>query len=167
MILLGLKLPGLPLSYWSLNSLSRIGSDLGKPVYADNCTTNVDCISYARILVIMDITKPLPQSIKVFDHNGGVVEHDIVYEWKPTYCDKYLQVGHNCQAKVKQQKNKEEGAKVQTTINLEKGEIKPANPQKGKHMRALWLRKDGEIMQPHLLILEKGSSSNTEDEGWK
>lgn len=46
---LWLKLSGIPLSYWSLKSLRRIGSALCKPVYVDYCTTNMDRISYARI----------------------------------------------------------------------------------------------------------------------
>ncbi|XP_070039159.1 uncharacterized protein [Nicotiana tomentosiformis] len=44
---LWVKLPNLPLSCWERETLSRIGSGLGVPVYADECTTKVERISYA------------------------------------------------------------------------------------------------------------------------
>lgn len=53
-----------------MDSLSRIGCDLGVPLYVDECTTNVDCISYTRILVEMNVTRELPNMIKVLDPNG-------------------------------------------------------------------------------------------------
>ncbi|XP_070040441.1 uncharacterized protein [Nicotiana tomentosiformis] len=42
MIPLWIKLPNLPLNCWSTTSLSCIGSVLGRPVYADECTTKID-----------------------------------------------------------------------------------------------------------------------------
>ncbi|KAF3665284.1 putative protein DOWNSTREAM OF FLC-like [Capsicum annuum] len=47
------KFPNLSLNCWGMQSLSRIGSGLGVPLYAD-------LISYARVLVDMDITKDFP-----------------------------------------------------------------------------------------------------------
>lgn len=88
----------------------------------------MDRISYERILVIVDITKPLPQLVKLFDHNERVFKQYIAYEWKPTYCAKYLQVGHNCLTKAAQQLNQEEGAKGQIIINLKSRANKSANP---------------------------------------
>ncbi|PHU29672.1 hypothetical protein BC332_01765 [Capsicum chinense] len=113
-ILLWLKLSGIPLSYWSLKSLRRIGSALCKPVYVDYCTTNMykhGSYFLCENLVIMDITKPLPQSVKLFYHNGRVFEQDILYEQKAIYYVKCLQVGHNCQAKAGRQPNQGRGLK--------------------------------------------------------
>ncbi|XP_019257662.1 PREDICTED: uncharacterized protein LOC109235869 [Nicotiana attenuata] len=59
-----IKLPNLPLSCWSASALSKIGSGLGQPIYADACTSNAERISYARILVEVDVTKELPTVIK-------------------------------------------------------------------------------------------------------
>lgn len=56
-----MKLPNLPLNCWSDNSLSRIGSVLGIPIYAHECTTKVLRVSFSRILVEMDVTKAIPQ----------------------------------------------------------------------------------------------------------
>lgn len=50
-----------------MDSLSRIGSGRGNPIYADECKTKVEKISYPIILVEMDITKPLPTRITVKD----------------------------------------------------------------------------------------------------
>ncbi|OIT00302.1 persulfide dioxygenase ethe1 -like, mitochondrial [Nicotiana attenuata] len=49
------KFPNLPLSCWGMDSLSRIGSGLGIPLYADEATTKVERISYARILIEIEL----------------------------------------------------------------------------------------------------------------
>ncbi|KAL2905065.1 Bifunctional polymyxin resistance protein ArnA [Bienertia sinuspersici] len=46
------------LNYWGGNTLSRMSSLLGVPLYADECTTRQLRISFARILVEVDITRP-------------------------------------------------------------------------------------------------------------
>ncbi|XP_075108979.1 uncharacterized protein LOC142180802 [Nicotiana tabacum] len=71
------KFPKLPLSCWGMKSLSKISSGLGTPVYADECTTNIARISYARVLIEMNITRPLPTSITVQDPKGGVFEQEV------------------------------------------------------------------------------------------
>ncbi|XP_019260681.1 PREDICTED: uncharacterized protein LOC109238650 [Nicotiana attenuata] len=78
------KYPNLPLNCWGKRSLSRISSGLGIPLYADARTTQVDRISYARVLVEMDVTKELPGSIKVTDPNGREFIQEIAYDWSGT-----------------------------------------------------------------------------------
>ncbi|XP_019255064.1 PREDICTED: uncharacterized protein LOC109233643 [Nicotiana attenuata] len=95
-ILLWVKFPKLPLNYWSNKALSKIGSGLGKPLYADTCTTVADRISYARVLIEMDITRTLPGTIKLIDPNGKVIEQMVQYDWKPQYCQTCCQTGHSC-----------------------------------------------------------------------
>nr|XP_009590938.1 uncharacterized protein LOC104088038 [Nicotiana tomentosiformis] len=94
---LWIKLPNLPLNCWSMSSLSRIGSCLGIPLYADKCTSCVARVSYARLLVEMDIIRGLPDSVTVPDPNGQAFEQAIEYDWVPAYCSICLQVGHKCQ----------------------------------------------------------------------
>ncbi|XP_019235091.1 PREDICTED: uncharacterized protein LOC109215473 [Nicotiana attenuata] len=110
-----LKLPNLPLNCWSMDSLSRIGSGLGIPLYADECTSKIERISYARLLVEMDVTKDMPTMLKVMDPKGNVFEQAIDYDWIPEYCHTCLQVVHSCrnvqkaiEGKQKQQKPKME-----------------------------------------------------------
>ncbi|KAG5631263.1 hypothetical protein H5410_002980, partial [Solanum commersonii] len=97
---LWIKLPNLPLNCWNPKVLSKMGSSFGKPQYADECTTQVNRISFARILVEVDITKPLPKVIKIHVPKGRVLEQKIWFEWKPTFCQKCLQVGHSCVDKL-------------------------------------------------------------------
>lgn len=42
------------------------------PLYADECTTMQDRISYARVLIEVDVTKPLTYEINVEDQNVSV-----------------------------------------------------------------------------------------------
>lgn len=51
------KLPNLPLHLWSASSLGKIGSVVGVPMFTDECTANKLRISFARILIEVDITK--------------------------------------------------------------------------------------------------------------
>ncbi|XP_075092189.1 uncharacterized protein LOC142172463 [Nicotiana tabacum] len=90
------KLPNLPLNCWSMDSVSRIGNGLGIPIYSDECTTKVERISYARLLVEMDVIKDMLRVIKVMDPTGKVFEQQVAYDWIPKYCHTCLQVGHVC-----------------------------------------------------------------------
>ncbi|XP_009774916.1 uncharacterized protein [Nicotiana sylvestris] len=90
------KLPNLPLNCWSMDSVSRIGNGLGIPIYSDECTTKVERIYYARLLVEMDIIKDMLRVIKVIDPTGKVFEQQVAYDWIPEYCHTCLQVGHVC-----------------------------------------------------------------------
>ncbi|XP_075092451.1 uncharacterized protein LOC142172681 [Nicotiana tabacum] len=77
---LWIQLPKLPLNCWEDDSLSRTGSTLGVLIYVDACTTKVERISYARILVKIDVTRPLPIQIMVEDPNGREFEQEIWYD---------------------------------------------------------------------------------------
>lgn len=65
-----IQLPQLPLHLWGATSLGKIGSILGTPLMTDECTTNRYRISYARILVEIDITKEIIQEITIRDKSG-------------------------------------------------------------------------------------------------
>ncbi|WMV29785.1 hypothetical protein MTR67_023170, partial [Solanum verrucosum] len=47
----------------------RIASAIGFPLLADECTTKQTRISYARMLIEVNVTKPIPQQITVMDPN--------------------------------------------------------------------------------------------------
>lgn len=93
---LWVRLPKLPLTYWSGDSLSRIGSILGKPICADDCTSEQKRISYARLLIEVDITKPLTYKIQIEGEQGRMIEQQVYYEWVPMFCHKCHKVGHVC-----------------------------------------------------------------------
>ncbi|XP_070001910.1 uncharacterized protein [Nicotiana sylvestris] len=119
---LWVKFPKLPLNYWSNKALSKIRSGLGKPLYADACITVADRISYARILIEMDITRTLPRTlprtIKLIDPNGKVIEQMVQYDWKLQYYQTCCQSGHSCHNKKMQ--NQEVGQQIYGMQNQEK-----------------------------------------------
>ncbi|XP_075112274.1 uncharacterized protein LOC142182167 [Nicotiana tabacum] len=88
------RLPNLPLNCWGAKSLSRINSILGVPLYADAFTTQLDRISYARVLIEVDVTKELPKVMKVTYPNGRVFVQEMTYDWVPVVCTTCMQVGH-------------------------------------------------------------------------
>ncbi|XP_010687419.1 uncharacterized protein LOC104901529 [Beta vulgaris subsp. vulgaris] len=100
------KFPNLPLHYWSDDSLSRIGSLLGVPIYADECTSKALRVSFARVLIEMDITKEIPKEIQIVEPNGVTFAQKVTYDCLPPFCSKCSMIGHNCeslQAKAKTQ----------------------------------------------------------------
>lgn len=111
------KLLKLPLYPWSATSLGKIGSALGKPLFTDECTTNKLRISFARILVEVDITKKLKGSIIFRDNEGESMEQLVEYEWKPLYCEECQKIGHQCtrekQISVKQRQLVKAKEKIQ------------------------------------------------------
>ncbi|KAK4733577.1 hypothetical protein R3W88_007838 [Solanum pinnatisectum] len=56
----------------------------------------VDKISFARVLVEMNVARDLPKKLKVEDPNGRAFEQEVQYEWIPEYCYKCMQVVHKC-----------------------------------------------------------------------
>lgn len=84
-----------------MKTLSRIGSGLGIPLYANDCTTKADRISYARVLIEMDITRALPETVCVQDPTRKCFEQVVTYNWRPIFCNICLQLGHQYQQNKK------------------------------------------------------------------
>ena len=78
-----MNFPKLPLNCWGVGSLSRIASAIGVPLFADECTTKQTRISYARMLIEVNVTKAIPQQITVVDPNGKTFLQDVELEWRP------------------------------------------------------------------------------------
>ncbi|XP_075081709.1 uncharacterized protein LOC107826912 [Nicotiana tabacum] len=93
---LWVRFPNLPLNCWSMKALSKLGSALRNRVYADECTTEAMRISYARMLIEMDVTKPLPRTMKLQDPKGKIIQQEITYDWEPAFYAKCLKIGHDC-----------------------------------------------------------------------
>lgn len=49
------KLPNLPLSWWTPLCLSKLATMIGKPIHCDIPTANMSRLSYARILIKVDL----------------------------------------------------------------------------------------------------------------
>ncbi|XP_056688217.1 uncharacterized protein [Spinacia oleracea] len=93
---LWVKFPNLPLNCWGSDSLSRISSLLGVPLFADGCTTRQERVSFSRVLIEMDVTNPLPDHVWIEDANGKAFKQPVSYDWKPQFCKTCNVVGHDC-----------------------------------------------------------------------
>lgn len=69
---------------------------LGVSISVDECTATQRRVTYARILVEVDVSKPLPKSIMVEDENGKVYDQAFFIEWIPHFCQKCQTLGHIC-----------------------------------------------------------------------
>lgn len=83
---LWVRFPNLPLNCWGLETLSRIGSMVGVPLFADECTTRQMRVSFARLLIEVDVTKPVPKVVYIEDVHGEIVEQKVHYDWIPPFC---------------------------------------------------------------------------------
>ncbi|XP_019261722.1 PREDICTED: uncharacterized protein LOC109239591 [Nicotiana attenuata] len=93
---LWVKFPYLPMSCWSKDSLSRIASAIGVPKYVDKCTAKQTRISFARMLIEVNVTKTLPSKITVMDPSRKTFQQGVIFEWKLEYCERCLMIDHNC-----------------------------------------------------------------------
>ena len=47
----------------------------------------------------MDITQNPIETVDIKDHKGKLMEQKIEYEWRPSYCQSCLKIGHDCATK--------------------------------------------------------------------
>lgn len=61
--------------------------------------------------------------IKLQDSKGKIIEHEVWYDWKPRFCQKYLQVGHSCVEKAMgptpKKRQEQEAKKIQKATSQE------------------------------------------------
>jgi len=74
------KFPNLPLCCWSPVCLSKIVSVLGKPIQCDQLTSNLSRMSYACVLVEIDLLEELRHSVEVSLPEGPTLHQKVVYE---------------------------------------------------------------------------------------
>lgn len=63
-------------------------------MYTDRFTTELNKISYARVLVKVDITKPLVENVEIVTLTG-TRQQEILYEWRPKFCSECVHFGHD------------------------------------------------------------------------
>lgn len=131
--------PKLPMNYWSCASLSRIASAVGVPLYADECIAKQTRISYARMLIEVNVTKPLVREILLKDPSGRELIQVVNYEWAPAYCNKYMCIGHDC---IKlEERQKQEVQKQENNRGRQRTQKQQA-AQTGKKTVTQWQPKD-------------------------
>eukprot|EP00258_Populus_trichocarpa_P025573 XP_024441592.1 uncharacterized protein LOC112324175 [Populus trichocarpa] len=80
------KFPNLPLRCWSATCLSKIASVIGKPLQSDMLTSIRSRLSYARVLIELDLMVDLPPSINITLPNIVDLVQKVVYETLPKFC---------------------------------------------------------------------------------
>ncbi|XP_060195091.1 uncharacterized protein LOC132624308 [Lycium barbarum] len=157
---LWVQFPGLPLQYWIEENIGQIGSLLGKPVCTDKLTAPSDRISYARVLIEIDVSQPLPLDLNIKNPTREVFEQAVEYEWMPKFCLECCRFRHytgDCKDKVdtyqepaKHKKRRKKKEKVkwkskpqenqtmqQTSEMVDKGKRVAPEPTEASTMKAL------------------------------
>ncbi|OIS98866.1 hypothetical protein A4A49_15595 [Nicotiana attenuata] len=86
-------------------------------------TAQEQWIACARILIEMDISQPLHDSLSLELPNGKYYSQSIEYEWRPMYCQDCLKVGH-------------------ITWKCKEGPAEPKQPQQNNKKKLEWKAKD-------------------------
>lgn len=82
--------------FWGFKSLSRIRSLLRVPITEDECTTNQRRMSYAWILIEVEVFKPLPKTILVEDEEAQVHDQTFFMVLVFHFCQKCQVIMHIC-----------------------------------------------------------------------
>ncbi|MCD7465728.1 hypothetical protein HAX54_001820 [Datura stramonium] len=62
-------------------------------MHTNECTTNMNIISYDCVLIEVDVAQALPLSIEINTPKGSL-DQIIAYDWRPKFCPNYLKFGH-------------------------------------------------------------------------
>jgi hypothetical protein len=92
------RFPNLPLQCWSPLCLSKLASVIGKPVHSDSPTTSMSRLSYARVLIDIDLLVELPSWIDITLPNGVTKSQAVIYESLPRFCKQCKTLGHSTSA---------------------------------------------------------------------
>ncbi|KAH0705741.1 hypothetical protein KY285_010276 [Solanum tuberosum] len=100
-------------------------------MHIDLFTANVENISYARILIEVDVSQPLTEVISI-ETLSGLWEQQVEYEWRPRYCNECLRYGHT-DSDCWYQQQEENGVNANTEPANIKEPIK-----KTRHTKMVW-----------------------------
>ncbi|KAL0420252.1 UNVERIFIED_CONTAM: hypothetical protein Slati_3048100 [Sesamum latifolium] len=87
-------LPSLPLECWHPNALDKIGPKLCTPIAMVSLTMKSERVSYARILVKVDASKPLVDQVDFILPNGLTRKQPVIYVFTPKFCTECKRFGH-------------------------------------------------------------------------
>ena len=82
------QLSDLPIDCWNGRALSKIASRIGKPITTDKMTCTKERLSYARVMVEVDVSKVLVTSMEIKLPTGDIYEQRVVFENVPKFCKK-------------------------------------------------------------------------------
>ncbi|XP_019248357.1 PREDICTED: uncharacterized protein LOC109227613 [Nicotiana attenuata] len=107
---LWVNFPRLSIQCWIEENLGRIASLLGKPICTDRLTADCERVPYARVLIDMDITQPLPKEVHIEIPGQKSWIQMVEFEWKPKFCLECNNFGHE-KGKCQQMEEQKEEVK--------------------------------------------------------
>lgn len=107
----------LPLIYWGERSIGKIASVIGKIIMRAKCTSKKLWVSYARVLIEVDIKNELKDHITIRDPQDKKPIQPVEYEWRHAFCKVCNKVGNNYEQKEREN-TKKNGLKSHTYLNL-------------------------------------------------
>ncbi|KAH0745897.1 hypothetical protein KY285_007554 [Solanum tuberosum] len=99
-----IRLVGLDIKYWGENTLTKIAGLVGNPLKAGTTTTNKVRLTYAKVLMVMPLNKEYPTGEMFENEVGKIVEQKVECEWKPVWCTKCKNYGHELKECRRQQR---------------------------------------------------------------
>ncbi|GAB2269538.1 hypothetical protein Dimus_004458 [Dionaea muscipula] len=88
------KLPNIPLRLMKMECLELLGSQIGTPIMTDKLTFTQERVSYARLLVEVDLAKEVVTKIPIKLPGNHTHIQVVEYENLPKYCRRCWEVGH-------------------------------------------------------------------------
>ncbi|XP_026434077.1 uncharacterized protein LOC113331590 [Papaver somniferum] len=83
-----------PLHMWNAKALSKIASLIGTPIMMYKLTLSRAMMSYARILIEVDLKCEFPTLLHVYYEGKHVIDVEAEYSWKPPSCIECDSFGH-------------------------------------------------------------------------
>ncbi|XP_057811449.1 uncharacterized protein LOC131025670 [Salvia miltiorrhiza] len=83
----------LPIEYWNVKVLTGIARFVGHPLRVDGMSAQCDFGQFARILIEIDMSKPLPNTLLV-DGDDVAFHIEFSYESLPLFCSRCKTTGH-------------------------------------------------------------------------
>lgn len=65
-------------------------------MFVDECMAKQTRVSFARMLIKVNITKLVLDKISVKDPQGRIYIQTVLYEWKPLFYEACQTTGHKC-----------------------------------------------------------------------
>ncbi|XP_077221623.1 uncharacterized protein LOC143855390 [Tasmannia lanceolata] len=133
------RLPGLPLEFWSAKGLSKIASFIGNPLYMDSRIAEETRLSYARMCVEVEAGAEFPETIPIHTPYG-IHNQKVQYDWKPSACKTCIDFSHTSEAcpknvQVAQHNHKQEWRPVKNPSKQPLQAVKPARDQEERPVK--------------------------------
>lgn len=118
-----IQLPGLNSRFWGAQALSKLVSFIGRPISADPATINRSRLSYARVLVEVDVSKDLHETIPITGPEKEQMKQAVRYEFLMPRCTNCNMTGHGANICRKPRKNLPDQKRTQEDGKLDSSNV--------------------------------------------